>query len=82
MISFGRRYKMIINAIIEQDDDGFFAYVPSLKGCVSQGDTFEETLANITEASSLYVESLKTSQRDSFIKNQAIIAPIEIPIYA
>ncbi|MCD6586201.1 MAG: type II toxin-antitoxin system HicB family antitoxin [Desulfobacteraceae bacterium] len=32
---------MQINAIIEHDQDGFFAYVPSLKGCVSQGDTLE-----------------------------------------
>jgi len=35
---------MQINAIIEHDQDGFFAYFPSLKGCVSQGDTLESAL--------------------------------------
>ena len=35
---------MQFNAIIEKDEYGYFAYVPALKGCVSQGDTFEETI--------------------------------------
>jgi predicted RNase H-like HicB family nuclease len=51
-----RRMKMQINAIIEHDQDGFFAYVPALKGCVSQGETVEDTLANIKEAIELYLE--------------------------
>jgi predicted RNase H-like HicB family nuclease len=38
---------MQINAIIEHDRDGFFAYVPALKGCVSQGSTVEDALENI-----------------------------------
>jgi hypothetical protein len=29
------------------------------RGCHSQGDTFEETIENITEAIELYLESLK-----------------------
>ena len=37
---------------------GYHAFCPMLKGCHSQGDTFEETLENITEAIELYVESL------------------------
>ena len=47
---------MQINAIIEHDQDGFSAYVPSLKGCVSQGDTLEGALANIKEAIDLYLD--------------------------
>lgn len=41
---------MIINAIIEKDNDGYFAFVPEFKGCVSQGESFEEAKANIKEA--------------------------------
>ena len=41
---------MIINAIIEKDKDGYFAFVPELKGCVSQGETMEELENNIKEA--------------------------------
>ncbi|SMN00948.1 hypothetical protein SPONN_2058 [uncultured Candidatus Thioglobus sp.] len=49
---------MFLNAIIEKDDNGYFAFVPNLSGCVSQGETYEEALSNIKEASELYLESL------------------------
>lgn len=44
---------------IEQDEDGIFvADVPALPGCISQGETRFEALANIKEAIELYLESL------------------------
>jgi antitoxin HicB len=43
--------------ILEPDEDGFAVWVPALPGCVSQGDTREEALANIREAIQAYVES-------------------------
>ena len=40
-------------------EDGYFVVeVPSLPGCVSQGKTREEALANIEEAINLYIEVL------------------------
>jgi predicted RNase H-like HicB family nuclease len=53
--------KQIYNytVILEKESDGgYHAFCPVLKGCHSQGDTFEETIANITEAMELYLESL------------------------
>ncbi len=50
---------MLLNAVIEQDENGYFAYVPKLEGCVSQGDTFEEALTNIKEPCGFYLESLE-----------------------
>ena len=45
---------------IEQDEDGIFvAEVPSLPGCISQGETRAEALTNIKEAIGLYIESLE-----------------------
>ena len=45
---------------IEQDEDGVFvAEAPSLPGCISQGATRAEALANIKEAIELYIESLE-----------------------
>ena len=38
----------------EQEEGGFTVYVPSLPGCVSQGENVEETLKNIREAIELY----------------------------
>lgn len=48
---------MQLNAIIEKDENGYYAYVPELKGCFSQGESFEEALQNIREAAELYIES-------------------------
>lgn len=53
---------MLLNAIIEKDEDGYFAYIPEMRGCVSQGKTYEETLSNIKEAAKLYMESLKSDE--------------------
>ena len=48
---------MRYNVIVQREPDGgFSASVPVLPGCVSQGDTKEEAMANITEAIELYVE--------------------------
>ena len=48
---------MEIKIVLEkQDEGGFTVYVPSLPGCVSQGETIEEALKNIREAIELYLD--------------------------
>jgi predicted RNase H-like HicB family nuclease len=42
--------------VIEKDSDGYYAYCPSLQGCYTQGETYEEALANIEDAIRLHVE--------------------------
>jgi antitoxin HicB len=42
-----------------EEDGGFVVSVPALPGCISQGNTREEALANIREAISLYVEDCR-----------------------
>ena len=41
-----------------QPDGGYTVYVPSLPGCISEGDDRAEALNNIREAIALYRESL------------------------
>ncbi|WP_026793766.1 MULTISPECIES: type II toxin-antitoxin system HicB family antitoxin [Planktothrix] len=43
----------------KEPEVGYHAFCPILKGCHSQGDSFEEAIDNITEAIELYIESLK-----------------------
>ena len=51
---------MKYRVLIEQDEDGVFVVeVPALPGCISQGKTRGEALANIQEAIAAYLESLK-----------------------
>ncbi|MDX2140691.1 MAG: type II toxin-antitoxin system HicB family antitoxin [Chloroflexota bacterium] len=41
-------------------EDGYWvAECPSLPGCISQGETHDEAIANIKEAIALYIESLE-----------------------
>lgn len=47
------RYTVVLE---RKSDGGFIASVPALPGCVSQGDSREEALANAKEAVELYVE--------------------------
>lgn len=42
--------------IIEKDADGYFAQCPALQGCYTQGDTYEEALANLKDAITLHVQ--------------------------
>jgi antitoxin HicB len=45
---------------IEKDEDGvFIARCPALPGCISQGKTRKEALANIKDAMEGYLVSLK-----------------------
>jgi predicted RNase H-like HicB family nuclease len=49
-----------LKIILEPSDDGgYTASVPTLPGCISEGDTREEALANIREAIELYLEPVE-----------------------
>jgi len=51
---------MRLKVVLEPSDEGGFTiYVPSLPGCISEGDTKEEALANIKEAIELYLEPVE-----------------------
>ncbi len=51
---------MRYTVVLEQEGDGgYVASVPALPGCVSQGDTRAEALANVREAIELYVEDCR-----------------------
>lgn len=41
---------MNIDIVIHKEDNGYWAEVPALKGCFSQGETMEEITENIKEA--------------------------------
>jgi antitoxin HicB len=43
----------------DREDGGWVAEVPSLPGCVSQGETREEALANAREAIEAWIEAAK-----------------------
>lgn len=75
MTKISRKSKIqeIYTAIIEKDPkSGYYAYVPSLPGCYSQGETYEEAVFNIKEATQLYLE---VAQEDK-VKKQVPVTSI------
>ena len=69
-----------INVVIEKDAHGYFAYCPELPGCQTQGDTFEEVLANAQEAAELYLETLPARERKNLARKQIVTTALEVAV--
>ncbi len=59
--------------IVEADADGYFVSCPGLQGCYSQGDTYEEAVANIKDAIRLHIE-------DRLAEGQEIPEPASVSL--
>ena len=66
------------SVIIEKDEDGYYAHVPALQGCYAQGDTFEEALDKIDDATKLHLDDLTKSGKDVPKSSQIFLTTIEI----
>jgi predicted RNase H-like HicB family nuclease len=69
-----------MNVVIEKDADGYCAYCPELPGCQTQGDTFEEVMANIREAAELYLETLSPEERADITPKQIVTTALEVSV--
>jgi predicted RNase H-like HicB family nuclease len=67
-----------VSVVIEQDQDGCYAWCPELKGCQSEGKTVEESLANIREAIELYLETLTDDERAAALSRQILTTAVEV----
>lgn len=65
------------DVVLEKQKIGYTAYVPSLPGCISEGDTKKETLKNINAAIELYLEELNKAQIKK-LKNAVSIEKISV----
>ncbi len=50
--------RLLVNLIYDDEYAGYVADVPELPGCMSQGKTVEEAMANVKEAIALYLETV------------------------
>ncbi len=67
-----------LSVVIEHDADGYYAWCPELKGCQSQGETYEVALANIREAIDLYLETLTEDERSAALSREILTTAIEV----
>jgi predicted RNase H-like HicB family nuclease len=67
---------MKLTVVLEPSEDGgFTATVPVLPGCISEGDTREDALANIQEAIALYLEP---AEDDSWLARRAELVEMSV----
>jgi predicted RNase H-like HicB family nuclease len=63
------KLKVIVH---EAEEGGYWAEVPSIPGCTTQGETFDELLANIYEAVegclSVDLEDVKLTEKDKVLE--------------
>ena len=63
---------MKIRVVLEPSDEGGYTVsVPALPGCITEGDSREEALANAAEAIRLYLEPVEDDQQ--FVPDAEII---------
>lgn len=67
-------------AIIEKDDDGYYAFCPELQGCYSSGDTYEEARINLTDAIRLHVEDRLASGEEITFAESVNLTTVEVAI--
>lgn len=64
--------------VIERDEDGYFAQCPALQGCYTQGNTYEEALANIQDAIGLYLEDMAADKESVSEPKDVILSSVEV----
>ncbi len=65
-------FKVVLQA---SDEGGYTVYIPSLPGCISEGETVEEVLRNIQEAIELYLEPMED---DLIMDENALVHETEL----
>ena len=68
------RYTAIFEA---QPDGGYHASCPALLGCHSEGDTLDESVANLREAIAVYLESLQAHGEPLPVED-ILIKPLDV----
>jgi predicted RNase H-like HicB family nuclease len=59
-LNIKERTAMKLQVILEPSDEGgYTVFVPSLPGCISEGEDVNEALVNIQEAIALYLEPVE-----------------------
>lgn len=64
--------------IHQAEEGGFWAEVPALPGCFSQGETVDETLRNIKEAVQAHLMALREDKEEIPIEGNLVIGRISV----
>jgi predicted RNase H-like HicB family nuclease len=66
--------------IVESDQDGYFVTCPAFQGCYSQGETYEEAIANIKDAIRLHIEDRSADGEEIPQAGSISLSTVEIAV--
>jgi len=69
-----------VSIIIEKDEYGYYAYVPELEGCQTQGETIDEVMVNIKEAIELYLGTLTEEEIREATSKEILTTTLEVQV--
>lgn len=67
-------------AVIEKDEDGYYAYCPELQGCYTSGETFEEARAKLADAIRLHVEDRLAAGEEIKVPESVNLTTVEVTV--
>jgi predicted RNase H-like HicB family nuclease len=70
--------RFLLPIVIEKDKKGYFVFCPTLQGCYSQGDSYEEAIANIEDAIRLHLEDRLASDEPIPTSEMVSLATLEV----
>jgi len=68
--------------IYRAEEGGFWAEVPVLPGCYSQGETIEETMENVKEAIEVHLLALKEENEELPTEEEFVIGRVKVGVSA
>lgn len=71
-------HRYLLPIVIEKDEDGYFVSCPSLQGCYTQGNTYEEAVANIRDAVLLHIEDRLANGESIPTSEMVSLATLEV----
>lgn len=66
-------YTLVIEPLSEEDGGGFFATVPDLPGCMSDGETAEEAVTNVQDAIRCWLDDQTVKQPPTASSRRAVM---------
>ena len=69
-----------VSIVIEKNESGYYAFCPELEGCQTQAESLDEVMANIKEATELYLETLPDEEITACMSKQILTTSLEVQV--
>ena len=67
-------------AVIEKDEDGYYAFCPELQGCYTSGESFEDARTNLADAIRLHVEDRLANGEEIRVPESINLTTVEVAV--